>query len=220
MTGEDRGYRWVQCSTSGLSGHEGKEDHKAGAEPLEEGRSATHEEIEGVQGKMQLSASFPLPDSARHRICPAYIAVWLCRSPTGLLKLDVDPQLKSVEGYEPGQQLKVEEIFKVGEKVDVAGITNGKGFQGGSHPFTYILVQLVCKAPSFSTPSIFIYEICMGIVTLSFEICLCRCHQEMEPPQRKHDSRVQVKEATWFHRIPCNAQPCFPGPEDGGSDGQ
>lgn len=39
-------------------------------------------------------------------------------------------QLKSVEGYEPGQQLNVEEIFKVGEKVDVAGTTNGKGFQG------------------------------------------------------------------------------------------
>ena len=41
-------------------------------------------------------------------------------------------QLKSVEGFEPGQQLKVEEIFKVGEKVDVAGTTIGKGFQGGS----------------------------------------------------------------------------------------
>ena len=39
-------------------------------------------------------------------------------------------QLKSVEGYEPGQQLNVEEIFKVGDKVDVAGTTNGKGFQG------------------------------------------------------------------------------------------
>ena len=39
-------------------------------------------------------------------------------------------QLKSVEGYEPGQQLNVEEIFKIGDKVDVAGTTNGKGFQG------------------------------------------------------------------------------------------
>lgn len=35
-----------------------------------------------------------------------------------------------VKSYNPGQQLKVEEIFNVGDKVDVAGITIGKGFQG------------------------------------------------------------------------------------------
>lgn len=40
------------------------------------------------------------------------------------------PQLKSVEGFEPGQQLNVEEIFSVGDKVDVAGTSIGKGFQG------------------------------------------------------------------------------------------
>ncbi len=39
-------------------------------------------------------------------------------------------QLKSVEGYEPGQQLNVEEVFKVGDIVDVAGTSIGKGFQG------------------------------------------------------------------------------------------
>ena len=39
-------------------------------------------------------------------------------------------QLDSVEGYEPGQQINWGEIFKVGDKVDVAGTTNGKGFQG------------------------------------------------------------------------------------------
>lgn len=39
-------------------------------------------------------------------------------------------QLKDVTGYEPGQQLSVEEIFKVGDLVDVAGTTIGKGFQG------------------------------------------------------------------------------------------
>ena len=39
-------------------------------------------------------------------------------------------QLKDVEGYEPGQQLNPDEIFKVGEMVDVAGTTVGKGFQG------------------------------------------------------------------------------------------
>jgi large subunit ribosomal protein L3 len=35
-----------------------------------------------------------------------------------------------VTGYEPGQQLSVEEMFKVGDLVDVAGTTIGKGFQG------------------------------------------------------------------------------------------
>ncbi|EIE25369.1 ribosomal protein L3 [Coccomyxa subellipsoidea C-169] len=39
-------------------------------------------------------------------------------------------RLKSVEGYEPGQQLNVEEVFKVGDIVDVAGTSIGKGFQG------------------------------------------------------------------------------------------
>ena len=38
-------------------------------------------------------------------------------------------QLKEVEGYEPGQQLNPDEIFKVGEMVDVAGTSVGKGFQ-------------------------------------------------------------------------------------------
>ena len=41
-----------------------------------------------------------------------------------------DSQLDSIEGYEPGQQLAWEELFKVGDKVDVAGTSNGKGFQG------------------------------------------------------------------------------------------
>ncbi len=39
-------------------------------------------------------------------------------------------QLKEVESYEPGQQLDPNEIFNVGEMVDVAGTTVGKGFQG------------------------------------------------------------------------------------------
>ncbi|KAK9805713.1 hypothetical protein WJX73_001119 [Symbiochloris irregularis] len=39
-------------------------------------------------------------------------------------------RVKSVEGYEPGQQLKLEDTFKEGDKVDVAGTSIGKGFQG------------------------------------------------------------------------------------------
>jgi large subunit ribosomal protein L3 len=39
-------------------------------------------------------------------------------------------QFKEVGEYSPGQQLKVDEIFKVGDMVDVAGKSIGKGFQG------------------------------------------------------------------------------------------
>ncbi len=39
-------------------------------------------------------------------------------------------KVKDVSGYEPGQQLLVEELFKVGDLVDVAGTSIGKGFQG------------------------------------------------------------------------------------------
>ncbi|KAG0473436.1 hypothetical protein HPP92_015293 [Vanilla planifolia] len=40
-------------------------------------------------------------------------------------------RLQSVEGFEPGQRLVFEEIFKEGDLVDVSGVTIGKGFQGG-----------------------------------------------------------------------------------------
>ncbi|MER3547152.1 MAG: 50S ribosomal protein L3 [Rhodanobacteraceae bacterium] len=32
--------------------------------------------------------------------------------------------------YEVGAEIKADEVFKVGQKVDVAGVTKGKGFQG------------------------------------------------------------------------------------------
>lgn len=38
--------------------------------------------------------------------------------------------LEQVQAYESGQQLKPEEMFEVGQHVDVAGKTIGKGFQG------------------------------------------------------------------------------------------
>lgn len=40
-------------------------------------------------------------------------------------------KVKDVAAYEPGQQLKIEEMFAAGDLVDVAGTTIGKGFQGG-----------------------------------------------------------------------------------------
>ena len=43
-----------------------------------------------------------------------------------------------VSKFEVGGELKADEVFKVGQKVDVAGITKGKGFQGTikRHHFT------------------------------------------------------------------------------------
>ena len=38
--------------------------------------------------------------------------------------------MASSEGYEPGQQLSFTDIFKEGEKVDIAGTSKGKGFAG------------------------------------------------------------------------------------------
>lgn len=38
----------------------------------------------------------------------------------------------SVEAYEPGQVLNVEDCFKEGDLVDIAGNSIGKGFQGVS----------------------------------------------------------------------------------------
>ncbi len=39
-------------------------------------------------------------------------------------------QIPDVSGYEPDQALNVEDLFKVGDLVDVAGTSIGKGFQG------------------------------------------------------------------------------------------
>ncbi|CAN1319777.1 50S ribosomal protein L3, chloroplastic [Linum perenne] len=40
-------------------------------------------------------------------------------------------RLQTVEGFEVGQKLTFEELFKEGDLVDVSGTTIGKGFQGG-----------------------------------------------------------------------------------------
>ncbi|XP_073009867.1 large ribosomal subunit protein uL3c [Typha latifolia] len=40
-------------------------------------------------------------------------------------------RLQSVEEFEPGQTLAIDEIFKEGDLVDVSGNSIGKGFQGG-----------------------------------------------------------------------------------------
>ncbi len=39
-------------------------------------------------------------------------------------------RLDSIDAYEVGQEIKVEDMFKEGDKVDVTGISKGKGFQG------------------------------------------------------------------------------------------
>ena len=46
----------------------------------------------------------------------------------GLWEFRVDA--KDIGGYTVGGELKADEVFKVGQKIDVAGVTKGKGFQG------------------------------------------------------------------------------------------
>ena len=46
----------------------------------------------------------------------------------GLWEFRVDA--KDIGNYTVGGELKAEEVFKVGQKIDVAGVTKGKGFQG------------------------------------------------------------------------------------------
>lgn len=73
-----------------------------------------------------------------------WIGRWRCVAVTGGGRLQAQchrrhavtitqPQLKdknTVTSYAPGQQLKVEEVFKEGDVIDIAGTTIGKGFQG------------------------------------------------------------------------------------------
>lgn len=53
-------------------------------------------------------------------------------------------QIPDVSGYEPGQALNVEDLFKVGDLVDVAGTSIGKGFQGTGLP-TLVTLWSACN---------------------------------------------------------------------------
>lgn len=39
-------------------------------------------------------------------------------------------RVDTIEGYELGQNIKISEMFKAGDKLDITGISKGKGFQG------------------------------------------------------------------------------------------
>lgn len=54
-----------------------------------------------------------------------------------LKKAGVDPRrrlaefrVSTAEGLEPGREIKVEEVFAAGERVDVRGVSKGRGFAG------------------------------------------------------------------------------------------
>jgi large subunit ribosomal protein L3 len=42
----------------------------------------------------------------------------------------IEFRVEDVSGYQPGQQLKVGDVLKAGDKIDVCGVTKGKGYQG------------------------------------------------------------------------------------------
>ncbi|NLG87716.1 MAG: 50S ribosomal protein L3 [Clostridiaceae bacterium] len=39
-------------------------------------------------------------------------------------------RLENIDAYEVGQEIKVEDMFREGDKIDVSGISKGKGYQG------------------------------------------------------------------------------------------
>lgn len=39
-------------------------------------------------------------------------------------------RLEDISGFEVGQEIKAEDMFQAGDKIDVSGISKGKGFQG------------------------------------------------------------------------------------------
>ena len=39
-------------------------------------------------------------------------------------------RLEDISSYEVGQEIKAEDMFQAGDKIDVSGISKGKGFQG------------------------------------------------------------------------------------------
>lgn len=63
-------------------------------------------------------------------------------------------RLQSVDGFEPGQRLDLEEIFKEGDLVDVSGTSIGKGFQG-TQPYNALVsfVGFVFPNPFCLSPS-------------------------------------------------------------------
>ena len=42
----------------------------------------------------------------------------------------VEVRVDSVDGFEPGQEITLAEVFEAGTKADVTGVSKGKGFQG------------------------------------------------------------------------------------------
>jgi large subunit ribosomal protein L3 len=47
-----------------------------------------------------------------------------------LVRRIVEFRVPSLEGFESGQEIKVEEVFQVGDRVDVRGVSKGRGFAG------------------------------------------------------------------------------------------
>jgi len=47
-----------------------------------------------------------------------------------LVRRIIEFRVPSLEGFESGQEIKVEEVFTVGDHVDVRGVSKGRGFAG------------------------------------------------------------------------------------------
>jgi len=54
----------------------------------------------------------------------------LKKAGVGAMRRLAEFRVPSAEGFSPGQEIKVEEIFTAGERVDVRGTSKGRGFAG------------------------------------------------------------------------------------------
>ena len=131
-------------------------------------------------------------------------------------------------------------MFKVGDKVDVAGTSNGKGFQGAcATPMPVLrLPMLGCLWQPVGTGALdwlrlafvmLLLASCRPVVSAVHHqtlldmrhacVCLDRRNQALEPPQGQHDARLQIQAAAWLDRILRHAQPCAARPQNGWPDG-
>lgn len=120
--------------------------------------------------------------------------------------------MDDVSKFEVGQELKVEELFDVGDLVDVAGTSTGKGFQG----MLMMMLGLTCHDGE-SCVCVYILGKCTFwgcMVGMYIHIGYARnthhqyyyhrYHQAMGPCTRVDDTRFQIQATARFYWSMCN----------------
>ncbi|KAJ6884191.1 hypothetical protein NC652_031241 [Populus alba x Populus x berolinensis] len=75
-------------------------------------------------------------------------------------------RLQGLDGFEVGQKLLFEELFKEGDLVDVSGTTIGKGFQGSAQDWCWLLL-LFCIRLKYPGCYLLLYHVCMVVLSVT-----------------------------------------------------